>query len=970
MNLWLRRGSGAEPQGQWNRKRIGLAGAALLLAAAFSGRAWADSNMMFGIGASVIDPNNYLVLDDAEDGDQINLLGGLWYCYDDADNSGVSQVNPKPFAVTLAAGQGAMGSDYYIRMTGTVTTTPTFLYPYFGFACGLNNQGAPMDLHAYGGIVFYAKGDGRQYKVMINSSSVTDYDYHEYVFTAAAGGWQEFKIPFPLFAQEGWGAPVSLDQALSTAQEIRFQTVGQPSVGSSWTVDLQLDAPTLLRVDDCEDGNIANRLGGYWYTTADAAGSTVTPYPFAMYHNPGAGAYGSDWMARMTGSVAANGYAVLGTGLNGAGTDVDLTPYYGIYLSVKGDGKTYRLNLKSSNITDTDYYGINISAPSAWQKILLPFSLFAQQGYGAVKTLAESLQHARDLQWTNWGSPHASVEISVDDYQDPGPVKFLAVSGRDIVDGAGRTVTVRGLGASNGVYNLKTVQELLSDNYYHLWDSDYAAMKNLGVTAVRFYLQYYWLKDAASRTLLFNYLDEQLRYARKYGIYLILNLHYFGLSTEAGWAEDGYYSGDQFGKGYDVPQAWDAISERYAHEPNIAAYDLLNEPQVRSGFTETNLYALYNTLVSAIRANGDNHIISIAQPLGVTYTAQPFQKLADGNCIYGFSFYEPHQFTHQAFYEDEQYELGAPYPFLQESGTYNSGVYTNSVWTGTSGVWAHYVGNWCSMDVAGNSLSVSLCSPNLNGQVWFDDVVLERQDWPAHNNLTVIPLKNANFGTPRNYVGNPPTASYLPAGWNFGSNWTPTDWDYFYSHKSEYYRLDTTEDHTGDGSGSLYVNGANVTWPTSGAWCKWSLDSGIMPSFFPETGYEYRISAWIKISTSNTLGRIALYSESYNYSAVMKDQAYLANAVNVYAAWGLANNAPVYCAEFGVTNPSQRDASFPDSPAYQVDWMNDVIPLLNSGVKYWTYHVYKSYNQRGDVFGLFDQGKEDITLQNILKTGF
>lgn len=978
MNSRPGRASGAESRAKYRRIQGLCAGTVLLLGLLLPAAAQAGSTLNISIGLGVNDFDGYLVLDDAEDGDQINLLGGLWYGYDDRWNGGTSQIQPTPFAVTADAGHGAWNSDHYIRITGTVTTD--YPYGFIGLAAPLNYEGTTANLNEYKGLWFYAKGDGKTYRVRIKSSNVTDYDYYGYTFTPMTAGWQEYIVPFTQFTQEGWGAVCDRTASLAAAEEIQFQTVGQP-----WpTVELQLDGPTLLRIDDCEDGDTTNFHGGYWYTYQDGS-ATVNPSPFVMTNAAGAGAYGSDWMARMTGTVGAGGSIGLDTTLNSAGTDVDLSAYYGIYLSVKGDGKPYRLNIKTSNITDYDYYGVQVPTTTSWRNVMLPFSSFSQQGFGAIKNRTQCLQHTTALSWMNAGSPLASAEIQVDNYSDPSRRMFLKVSGRDLVNGQGQTVSLRGLCASNGVYNLRNTADLTGNWYFRLGDADYAAMQALGAKAVRFYMQYYWLQDEANRALFFEYLDEQLRYARKYGLYLILNLHYFGTSgdVESG-TEDGYYSGDKYGRGYDPVQFWNYISQRYAHEPNIAAYDVINEPRVHAGFTESALYALYDQILAAIRANGDNHIVTIAQALAAqpsdnvpavfNQSDHPFTQLADSNVMYAFSFYEPFEFTHQAYYDNDWYELGAAYPFNHEEGTYNTGSYSNPYWQDTADVWTQYTGNWVPLVADGTRMAFSLAASRLDGEVWMDDVVLERRDAGTGANQIAIPVKNANFMDPKTYNGVPPVASFLPAGWYFSANWIPNDAADYAANPSNYYRLDTTQDHTGDGSGALYISGANVTWPADPVWCKWGQDSGIMPSFHEETDggsttYEYRVSAWIKIR-NNTNWVVTINHEAFNYSSTLKDQAWLATQLGWFSGWGQSHNVPVYCSEFGATNPSQRDASFPNSPAYQVNWITDMIGMLNAGTNHWTYHVYKSYNSRGDIFGLFDEGKEDTALQNALQPGF
>jgi endoglucanase len=578
-----------------------------------------------------------------------------------------------------------------------------------------------------------------------------------------------------------------------------------------------------------------------------------------------------------------------------------------------------------------------------------------------------------------WSKPAADLDtsllisLSTGTYA-PAPEKFLSVSGQVVVDQNSTPVTLRGLSTSNGVYWLKTSQELVDPYapWFVLYDADYAAMQSMGVKVIRFYMQYYWLKDALSQNQFFHYLDQQLALAHKYNIYIILNLHYFGVDWEVNQGlDDGFFTGDQYSRGYDLVNFWDLISKRYKDESMIAAYDLINEPRVRTGFKESNLTALYTSMIQKIRSNSDSHIIMVAEATGDAASLDepgPFTKQSDNNIIYTFHYYEPFEFTHQAYYKDTQYELGAEYPFTTRWGDYTGGYYSNPYWQSTTGnTWQYYQGNWVDLSaLTTGQFSVSLSAGRLEGRVWFDEIVLESRN-KSTLLVTNIPLKNATFTLPKTYVGTTPQPSFLPASWYFTGNWIPNNATDYASNPSAYYRMDTAS-HTADGSGSLFLDATAVTWPVSNAYASWGQSAGIMPSFFAvDSNSEYRVSAWIKIE-ANTQWVVSINHDFFTTHEVLKNKAYLQTGLNAYFNWGQTNSVPVFCGEFGVTNPSMRDSGFPNSPAMQTNWINDMTDILNTASVPWTYHVYKSYEQRGDVFGLFNP--DDATLQNTLKTKF
>jgi len=74
----------------------------------------------------------------------------------------------------------------------------------------------------------------------------------------------------------------------------------------------------------------------------------------------------------------------------------DLSDYAGVLLRVRGDGKTYKFNLR----TDSDFDGVNYRAVftpqrAVWTTVKLPFGAFAPTFRGRVLPRAEALDPAR-----------------------------------------------------------------------------------------------------------------------------------------------------------------------------------------------------------------------------------------------------------------------------------------------------------------------------------------------------------------------------------------------------------------------------------------------------------------------------------------------------------------------------------------------------------------------------------------------
>lgn len=100
-------------------------------------------------------------------------------------------------------GNGGLAFASSAEMVG-ITRSPGG-YAALGYALG--PHGKPSDVRQYKSLTFYARGNDRQYDVLITSDSITDFDYHRFTFTAPREG-RQFSIPISSFKQKGFGIPV------------------------------------------------------------------------------------------------------------------------------------------------------------------------------------------------------------------------------------------------------------------------------------------------------------------------------------------------------------------------------------------------------------------------------------------------------------------------------------------------------------------------------------------------------------------------------------------------------------------------------------------------------------------------------------------------------------------------------------------------------------------------------------------
>ncbi len=237
---------------------------------------------------------------------------------------------------------------------------------------------------------------------------------------------------------------------------------------------------------------------------------------------------------------------------------------------------------------------------------------------------------------------------------EPSVNPFLHAQGRDLVDGQGRKILLKGIAFGNDVWSNRWIPPA-----NHHGEAEYAELRGMGLNAVRFYLSYRFFEDDDAPFEWvpegFAWLDRNFAWARAHGIYLVLNLHV---------PQGGFQSLGHGGALWRDPQnqqrfvaLWREIARRYKDEPALGGYDILNEPVVAADPAEWERLA--RRTVAAIRAEDPAHAIFVERLNAVIGSGpQPdwnedrngkmnFFLLDDTNVVYEFHFYKPMAFTHQ-----------------------------------------------------------------------------------------------------------------------------------------------------------------------------------------------------------------------------------------------------------------------------------------------------------------------------------
>jgi aryl-phospho-beta-D-glucosidase BglC (GH1 family) len=176
----------------------------------------------------------------------------------------------------------------------------------------------------------------------------------------------------------------------------------------------------------------------------------------------------------------------------------------------------------------------------------------------------------------------------------------------------------------NNRFGAATTTSLLN-GYHDTWiqASDLDNIKNLGMNVVR--VPIYWEvlmnTDGSMKpdSQAFRELDWVVAQSAQRGIYVILDLH----GTPGGdcpWQSCGITNSNQLWSNGTYQnwtvQIWQRLSTRYKSNTTVVGYDLLNEPLLTSGATDSSAqvqqkFDFYNRLYQAVRAIDTNHVVIV-----------------------------------------------------------------------------------------------------------------------------------------------------------------------------------------------------------------------------------------------------------------------------------------------------------------------------------------------------------------------
>jgi len=487
-----------------------------------------------------------------------------------------------------------------------------------------------------------------------------------------------------------------------------------------------------------------------------------------------------------------------------------------------------------------------------------------------------------------------------------------------------KEVLLRGMAFGNLVWDDTQTPE------DHHQEVDLQRISRLGMNAIRFYLNYKTFESDATpfqyKQSGWNWIDSNIVWARKNNVYLILNMHVPQGGFQSQCKGDALWTNPE--NQTRVSALWKAIAHRYKDEPQIAGFDIINEP-TPSG-TVDNWTNLAQRIIDSIRTVDQNHLIITERAIalncdyGYANEFNNYPQITEENLMYTVHLYDPHEYTHQLFDWAGTGE-GGKYPdpnrLTQPNDVeYATGDYNNPIISSGTNDWKYFEGSPFRVDNDTFALGkmVFISKGIGTGKVYYDDIELKELD--AQGKLIRVLYKDKITSS--------------------GNMWY---W---------------SENNTGAMNKAAIGHGDNFSISVSGNTANATVACNDF-SFQAKKGNQYVVSGWMK-GENIPSGATASITTEYLYSpsgqkAIGRDYEFLQQQILHHAKYVVDKGFPVYFGEFGAGRPC-----FENNKGGEI-WVADALKIFDSLGYHFTYHSYKE-----NSFGYYDgwAGPVDTTTVN------
>ncbi len=251
-------------------------------------------------------------------------------------------------------------------------------------------------------------------------------------------------------------------------------------------------------------------------------------------------------------------------------------------------------------------------------------------------------------------------------------IGFVSASGTSLIFN-GKTFTPKGMNLMD--HDTLWYADRTTPTFTYLKEKDFKSLKASGFNSVRLSVKTDYFQNVkppySFNEAGFQWVDQIISLAKRNNIKLILDMH-----MPTGGVQQDYqinsvnqqFWNDPWLKGRFV-DVWREIAKRYANEPTIWAYDLMNEPAT----TDFVAYeGLMKNTVSSIRAYDPNHLIMLQRGMFIKADgswSMKYPEVDDFQIIRSIHFYQPTDFTLQSapWFTTKKVSVTYPTPSAKET---------------------------------------------------------------------------------------------------------------------------------------------------------------------------------------------------------------------------------------------------------------------------------------------------------------
>ncbi|MCQ2088637.1 MAG: cellulase family glycosylhydrolase [Fibrobacter sp.] len=183
-----------------------------------------------GFSTGIANGTKTSMIDDMEDGDRYNYIGGAWSAIEDQENGGATTISnskitddfgKETYNVIYPSDGGKNTSKYMAALKDVKIGKGSLSYgPYTALILNLKKDTTVYADFANCKTIKY-KYKGASHNFRIETTDVTDYNYHR-VNKDASGDWKEVEITIDMLKQETWGNDAAPQKAINLAHANRI----------------------------------------------------------------------------------------------------------------------------------------------------------------------------------------------------------------------------------------------------------------------------------------------------------------------------------------------------------------------------------------------------------------------------------------------------------------------------------------------------------------------------------------------------------------------------------------------------------------------------------------------------------------------------------------------------------------------------------------------------------------------------